>query len=217
MRLFQGASSGADWHQRVWRDALDAVFRTIDEDEEIDALIGYSEGAMVGASVVVEEGWKRQLEGKARRIKFAIFIAGAPPLKFDGPQKIVTQLADEAGEVIDIPTFHIFGCDDAFLSSATALFNVCDQATATMYDHGLGHIVPRDAENVKQLADILSELIPKVARGEAVPALERENKMDEKRAQLAAAEAQAQEQEADTGAEKMADQGLEKGKQVVVA
>jgi hypothetical protein len=31
-----------------------------------------------------------------------------------------------------------------------------------MFDHGLGHIVPRDAENVRMLADILEELIPKV-------------------------------------------------------
>lgn len=31
-----------------------------------------------------------------------------------------------------------------------------------MYDHGLGHIVPRDAENVQLLADILEELIPTI-------------------------------------------------------
>ena len=64
--------------------------------------------------------------------------------------------------MIDIPTLHIFGCDDAFLPSAIALFNVCDQKTAVMYDHGLGHIVPRDAENVGLLSDMLAELIPEV-------------------------------------------------------
>lgn len=31
-----------------------------------------------------------------------------------------------------------------------------------MYDHGLGHIVPRDAENVARLGTVLSNLIPKV-------------------------------------------------------
>jgi hypothetical protein len=94
--------------------------------------------------------------------QFAIFISGAPPLKFEGPERIVAQLADEAGTVIDIPTFHIFGCDDAFLTSAIALFNVCDQKSARLYDHGLGHIVPRDAENVELLGKILGELIPRV-------------------------------------------------------
>ena len=64
--------------------------------------------------------------------------------------------------VIDIPTFHIFGCDDAFLGGAVALFNVCEPSKATMFDHGLGHIVPRDAENVNMLGNILEKLIPDV-------------------------------------------------------
>jgi hypothetical protein len=75
---------------------------------------------------------------------------------------VVPQLADQAGTVIDIPTFHVFGCDDAFLSGAVALYNVCEPSKSTMFDHGLGHIVPRDAQNVGMLADILEKLIPKV-------------------------------------------------------
>lgn len=59
--------------------------------------------------------------------------------------------------MIDIPTYHIFGCDDAFLSSAIALFNVCQQDKAMMYDHGLGHIVPRDVDNVTLLGKFLGD------------------------------------------------------------
>jgi len=163
MRMFQSESHGEDWHQRAWREALDSVFQTLDEDEEIDAIIGYSEGAMVAASLIVEEGLRLQRSGTPRRIKFAIFISGAPPLKMEGENRITAQLADEVnGAVIDIPTFHIFGCDDAFLSSAVALFNVCDQESATMYDHGLGHIVPRDNENVGILGKVLGSIIPPV-------------------------------------------------------
>lgn len=43
-----------------------------------------------------------------------------------------------------------------------ALYNVCEPTKSTMFDHGLGHIVPRDAENVRMLADVLQEVIPKV-------------------------------------------------------
>ncbi len=96
--------------------------------------------------------------------QFAIFISGSPPLKLEGNNRVVAQLADEVGTVIRIPTFHIFGCDDAFLGGAVALYNVCDPENATMFDHGLGHIVPRDAENVRMLADILGELIPNVEK-----------------------------------------------------
>ncbi|KAK3936335.1 serine hydrolase FSH [Diplogelasinospora grovesii] len=162
MRLYQNAGTAEDWHQRAWREVLDSVFDTIYADPEIDAIIGYSEGAMVAASLVVEEGLRSERSGCPRQIKFAIFISGAPALKLEGPDRVTAQLFDESGTVIKIPTFHIFGCNDAFLTSAIALYNVCDRNTASMYDHGLGHIVPRDAENVKQLGDILQDLIPKV-------------------------------------------------------
>jgi hypothetical protein len=36
-----------------------------------------------------------------------------------------------------------------------ALFSVCDSETAEMFDHGKGHMVPRDAVTVKELADRL--------------------------------------------------------------
>ena len=42
------------------------------------------------------------------------------------------------------------------------MYNVCEPSKATMFDHGLGHIVPRDAENVHMLGDILEKLIPDV-------------------------------------------------------
>jgi len=64
-----GKKGGADWQARAWRGALDGVFKTIEEDEEIDAIIGYSEGAMVGASLVLEEGLRLQRSGVPRRIK----------------------------------------------------------------------------------------------------------------------------------------------------
>ncbi|KAL2129842.1 hypothetical protein VTI74DRAFT_7254 [Chaetomium olivicolor] len=124
IRLFQDTGKGEDWHQHVLRDALNDVFRTIDEHPDVDALIGYSEGAMLAASLIVEEAILEEKTGRPRRIKFAIFISGAPPLKMEGDDRVVCQLADEAGTVIDIPTFHIFGCDDAFLGGAVALYNV---------------------------------------------------------------------------------------------
>ncbi|KAK3902330.1 serine hydrolase-domain-containing protein [Staphylotrichum tortipilum] len=139
MRMFQDCGEGDDWHQQVWREALDDVQKTIDEHPDVEALIGYSEGAMVGASFIVDEATKAQKTGREPRIKFAIFISGSPPLKLEGDNRVVAQLADEAGTVIDIPTFHIFGCDDAFLGGAVALYN-----------------------NVRMLADILAKLIPDV-------------------------------------------------------
>jgi hypothetical protein len=65
---------GVDWHQKVLRDTLDNVNRTIAGDLEIDGILGYSEGAMVGASVVLEEGQKWLENGVLRRIKVSSTI-----------------------------------------------------------------------------------------------------------------------------------------------
>ncbi|KAH6844488.1 serine hydrolase FSH [Chaetomium sp. MPI-CAGE-AT-0009] len=164
MRMFQECGDGEDWHQQVqvWREAMDDMLDTLDENPDVDAIIGYSEGAMVGASLIVEEAVLAKRTGRPPRIKFAVFIAGSPPLKFEGNDCLVAQLADQVGVVISIPTFHIFGCNDAFVGGAVALYNVCEPTNSTLFDHGLGHIVPRDAENVQLLADMLGELIPKV-------------------------------------------------------
>lgn len=69
IRMFQNAGEGEDWHQQVWRDAMDDVFKTLNENPEVDAIIGYSEGAMVGASLVVEEAVRAQRTGVQPRIK----------------------------------------------------------------------------------------------------------------------------------------------------
>lgn len=74
MRQLQGATTEEDWHQEVWRQALDGVFKTIDDDPEINAIIGYSEGAMVAASAIVEEKERCMREkGRERRIKVCAF------------------------------------------------------------------------------------------------------------------------------------------------
>ncbi len=46
--------------------------------------------------------------------------------------------------------------------SAVALYNVCNQETATLWDHGLGHLVPRDADTVSELGDILHDVIVRI-------------------------------------------------------
>ncbi|KAI8962874.1 serine hydrolase-domain-containing protein [Daldinia sp. FL1419] len=165
-----------DW--RTFREALDGIFQTIEKDPEIDGLIGYSEGAMMAASICAEENRRWEERGVPRRIKFAIFFAGTPPLVAEG-DGFVARLADEHGTSISIPTFHVFGSNDPLVYSSVALYNTCDQDQAQLYDHGLGHLVPRDADNVEQLGDVLADVITKI------------NKETEKEKALAAAVAAA--------------------------
>ncbi|XDG04146.1 hypothetical protein ABKA04_003761 [Annulohypoxylon sp. FPYF3050] len=174
LRLFNNNEEPTGFKRQSLREALDRLFKTIEEDPEIDGLIGYSEGAMMAASICAEENRRWEERGVPRRIKvclsqiyaflpnsFAIFFAGSPPLVSEG-DRFVTKLADEHGTSIDIPTFHVFGSNDPLVYSSVALYNACNQDVAQLYDHGLGHLVPRDADNVEQLGDTLSDVITKI-------------------------------------------------------
>jgi hypothetical protein len=61
-------------------------------------------------------------------------------------------LADECENIIDVPTCHIVGCNDPYIHGAMALFSMCDEDTATLFDHGKGHTIPRDAKTLAELA-----------------------------------------------------------------
>lgn len=42
-----------------------------------------------------------------------------------------------------------------------ALYAMCDEDTATLFDHGKGHTVPRDGQTVKELAEAIETTFDK--------------------------------------------------------
>lgn len=200
LRLFKPTEPVQKYDWKNFRDSLDSLLQQIDDDPEIDGLIGYSEGAMMAASICAEENRRWEEMGVPRRIKvlyiypytyllhsvgltntntsshlqFAIFFAGTPALVAEKDSSssssnnnnncpnFTTKLADEHGTSIHIPTFHVFGSNDPLVYSSIALYNTCDPDLAQLYDHGLGHLVPRDADNVEQLGDTLSDVITRI-------------------------------------------------------
>lgn len=73
--------------------------------------------------------------------------------------KVQILLADQCQDVIDIPTLHVVGYTDPYILGAIALFNMCNQDSAEMFDHGKGHTLPRDAKTIKELGDAIDRLI----------------------------------------------------------
>lgn len=67
LRLFESSNSG--FSSVSIKSAIDGVLDTIHQDPEIDALIGYSEGAMLAACAVYEEGKRWEDKGIPRQIK----------------------------------------------------------------------------------------------------------------------------------------------------
>ncbi|KAI5459310.1 serine hydrolase FSH [Mariannaea sp. PMI_226] len=136
--------------------ALDNLQQILEDDPEIDGILGYSEGAMTAATLILEERRRWEEEGRPRRIKYGIFFAGWPPVQLQNG-RVKYLLADECDNVIDIPTCHIVGCNDPYIQGAMALFAMCEEDTATMFDHGKGHTVPRDPRTIKELATVIEE------------------------------------------------------------
>ncbi|KAM0519095.1 hypothetical protein ACHAPE_004091 [Trichoderma viride] len=95
-------------------------------------------------------------------IDSAIFFAGWPPVQIvDG--RVQTLLADEHDVMIDIPTCHVVGCSDPYIHGAVALYGICDEDTAILFDHGKGHTVPRDEVTVKELSGAIERTFAQVA------------------------------------------------------
>ncbi|KAJ6787271.1 hypothetical protein PWT90_05864 [Aphanocladium album] len=126
----------------------------LDEDPEIRGILGYSEGATAAASYLIREEALEREHGHPRRLKFGIFFSGWPPGRVENG-KVVPILADECDQLIEVPTCHIMGSMDPYLYGAMALFSVCNGNTATLFDHGKGHTVPRDDTTVKELASAI--------------------------------------------------------------
>lgn len=138
-------------------DALDAIYRTMDQHGPFDGICAYSEGTVLASTLILEEKRRFVEEGIPRRIKAAVFFAGWPPLQLNSSLLV---LADTCEEFIDIPTCHVVGAGDPYLKGAVALYNVCDEDTAILFDHGKGHTLPRDAKTLKELAETIRRMVP---------------------------------------------------------
>lgn len=142
--------------QSMW-NAMNAVYRTMDEHGPFDGVCAYSEGSVVASTMILEEQRKFQEEGRPRRIKAAIFFAGWPPLDVRNNTIV---LSDTCDDLIAIPTCHVVGAGDPYLKGAVGLYNICDEDTAILFDHGKGHTLPRDPKTLKELAQTIRRMIP---------------------------------------------------------
>ncbi|KAK2612292.1 hypothetical protein QQS21_001718 [Conoideocrella luteorostrata] len=145
-KLVQGAPLSSE----SIHETIDRLFQIMDEDPEIDGVLGYSEGATVAATLLLEEQRRVAEEGRERQLRMGVFFSGWPPLILRNGQ-FVPFLADESEDVLEIPTLHIVGSKDPYIDGAMALLNLCDQDSAILFDHGKGHTLPRDMRTLKEL------------------------------------------------------------------
>jgi ferric iron reductase protein FhuF len=88
-------------------DVMQYLYDTLEQHPDIGGIIGYSEGASIAATFILDEQRRFEETGRERRTKCAIFITGWPPID---PNKGII-LADQDDDLIDVPTLHVVGAN----------------------------------------------------------------------------------------------------------
>ena len=117
-------------------DSLQQYIEQHDGDP-FDGVLGFSEGASLAASLILHQS----AEQRTSPFKFAIFICGIPPCRWD---REGIMLADETVERITIPTAHIAGSKDPLYQGSRVLYNLCDEPSASISDHHGAPTIPWD-------------------------------------------------------------------------
>lgn len=98
-------------------NAIQYLLQIVKKHGPFDAIIGYSEGATVAATMLLYQQRKQKLWGTAPLFKYGIFFAGWPPLD---PKTHDIVLSDESDERIETRTLHI-GRSSDFVQFSEAL------------------------------------------------------------------------------------------------
>lgn len=90
-----------------YEQVMQYLYHILEENPDIGGIIGYSEGAGIAATFILDEQRRLKETGRERRIKCAMFITGWPPVN---PKKGII-LADQDDDLIDVPTLHVVGAN----------------------------------------------------------------------------------------------------------
>ncbi|KAF3763391.1 hypothetical protein M406DRAFT_261659 [Cryphonectria parasitica EP155] len=141
---------------RSTNNAIRYILDIVKKHGPFDAVVGYSEGATMAATMLLYQQRQQKRWGTKPLFKYGIFFAGWPPLD---PRTHDIILADESDERIETRTLHIVGSLDPYIHGSMALYNVCDMDTAVLFDHAKGHTLPRDKETIRELVDVICETV----------------------------------------------------------
>ncbi|GES63114.1 hypothetical protein ATEIFO6365_0014016200 [Aspergillus terreus] len=138
--------------------AMDYVKDIIAKRGPFDAVMGFSQGCALAASLLVDHG---KINDQPL-FKLAVFICGAAP--YDPANGLEFVTATEEKYPITIPTTHIVGKQDPVYSLSMKLYGVCDPSQADFYDHGSRHLIPFDLKNTEAMIATIKKTIARASQ-----------------------------------------------------
>jgi hypothetical protein len=150
---------------RQYRQAYHDFRTFIQIKGPFDGLLGFSEGASVAATILIEDA-RRQCA--SLKIRCAIFFCGVSPLDldFDGTNGGIRLLEPATdGVLLHIPTAHIW-CDDSEWPTILGkdLATLCDASMSEHVVHKLGHNIP-GSRSEQALRDTVRAVRRTIERG----------------------------------------------------
>jgi predicted esterase len=171
-----------------------ALRTTMEDDDRAGAtgewvgLMGFSQGAKLSASLLLEQQAREQYAKRRDRSdldtgyiglpdvdwKFGILLAGRAPLSNLNPDILESQALVGAGDISEgfqfckqvdeeaklyKPTLHVHGSADAGLHLHQKLLNdYCKEGTATLVEWDGGHRIPIKSKDVERVVDAIYDL-----------------------------------------------------------
>ncbi|KAF1994392.1 hypothetical protein P154DRAFT_447694 [Amniculicola lignicola CBS 123094] len=136
------------------KQAMDDLDKFIKEVGPFDAVMAFSEGAALAATLMVES--------KTPKFKWAVFFCGGIP--YDLPRRCLMS-KDKNANVIRIPTAHIrVQGDPIWPGFGRILSDICDPHTREDFIHDGGHAIPgpRHPARVKAAVKCIKRTMMKV-------------------------------------------------------
>lgn len=127
------------------RQALDDLETYIASEGPFDAVMAFSQGATLAATLMVRRSKQDAESLTDPSFKCAIFMSGGVPGDPAALEQDKVRTLDHVtdGEVIRVPTAHVWGANDQRLSSfGPVLSKLCRATLRTVYVHDGGHEVP---------------------------------------------------------------------------
>ena len=141
----------------TYRTALQDLKDFIASESPFDGLMAFSQGAGLAASLLLQDSG----DEPQRMFKYAIFLSGMLPCDPLALERGEVCWVDPmvAGEVIEIPTIHMWGKNDhKYPVVSSLLFRLCNSKNRKVVLHNLAHHIPmKDEEALQEMVQAVNE------------------------------------------------------------
>ncbi|KAK7745869.1 hypothetical protein SLS53_002587 [Cytospora paraplurivora] len=152
--------------------ALSDLEKFVEEEGPFDGVMAFSQGAGLAAALLIHQLQRAPREAKLRPVfRCAIFFCGGVPEDPSAVYGAARRLMsfEEDGEVIQIPTAHIWGAHDhTYPTFGPVLSKLCSSSQRADFIHHGGHEIPgpRDPDGVLNAVRAIQRAIQRATEGQ---------------------------------------------------